>query len=75
MGDIASPTTYAASGFALIASVTLNEWVALVSIVVAVGTLITNWYYKHESLMIQRQEFSDESERRDRRSYDREDTK
>ena len=54
--DIASPTTYAASGFALVASVTLNEWVALVSITVAVGTLLINWYYKHMQLKVARQQ-------------------
>ena len=48
MTDVSNPTTYVASAFAFVSSVTLPEWVAVTSIVVALGSLGVTWYYKHK---------------------------
>ena len=51
-GSMASNVTYITSGAALIAGLTLNEWVAIVSIVLAIATFSINWYYKHKTLKV-----------------------
>ena len=49
-----TPTTYISSFVAFIASVNLNEWLAVVSICVALGTFGITWYYKHQQTKIMR---------------------
>lgn len=46
--DAMSPVTYWSSAFAFVSSVTLPEWVAVTSIIVAITGLIVTWYYKHK---------------------------
>ena len=50
--SVANPTTYVAAFFALVASVSLPEWVALTSIIVAILGLGITWYYKHKTLQL-----------------------
>tara|TARA_R110000851_G_scaffold325614_1_gene493736 strand:- start:715 stop:894 length:180 start_codon:yes stop_codon:yes gene_type:complete len=52
MSEVASLVSYIASFFALVASVTLPEWVAITSIVVAIVGLGITWYYKHKTLQL-----------------------
>jgi uncharacterized membrane protein len=50
MSEVASLVSYIASLFALLASLTLPEWVAVLSVIVAIIGRGITWYYKHKTL-------------------------
>ncbi|AXO13780.1 holin [Thalassospira indica] len=45
--DKTTITTYAASGAGFLTGMTTNEKVAVASVVIALGTFVLNWIYKH----------------------------
>ncbi|MBR9778448.1 MAG: hypothetical protein GYB52_06940 [Rhodospirillales bacterium] len=46
--DRTTLTNYAATGAGFLAGLTANELVAIISIVIALGTFFLNWIYKHK---------------------------
>lgn len=46
--EIASKITYTSAGGTVVAGLSLNEWAAVVGIVVTIGAFVVNWYYKHK---------------------------
>ncbi len=52
MSEISGPSTYAASAVALVAGLTLNEWVAVVSLVVMIATFFLNWWFKYHEFLL-----------------------
>ena len=44
--------TYAASAVGTVAGLSFNEWVALASLVLGLGTFAINWYYKHKTYLL-----------------------
>lgn len=51
----ATTAQYLGSGAAVLFGLTLNEWAALVGILVGIGGFIVNTYYKRESKRMERE--------------------
>ncbi|MDC0598865.1 phage holin family protein [Gammaproteobacteria bacterium] len=45
-------TSYILSSIGFAAGLTFNEWVALISLFLGLGTFSVNWYYKHKTLKL-----------------------
>lgn len=60
--EIAGKITYTSAGGTVVAGLSLNEWAAMVGIVVTISAFVVNWYYKakHYELAKQRLEAADE---------------
>ncbi len=52
MEEVSGPTTYLTSGWALVAGLTLNEWVAVVSIIIAIASFIVNWWFQYHRFLL-----------------------
>ncbi len=52
MSEVTGPSTYVASAVALVAGLTLNEWVAVVSLVVMIATFFLNWWFKYHQFIL-----------------------
>lgn len=46
----ASPLTYGASAVAVVAGLTVSEWLAAAGLMVAIATFVVNWIYKQKTL-------------------------
>lgn len=50
--DLSTNTAYGASAFATLAGYSVNEVVAIIGVVLAFGTFIVNWYYRHKMFQL-----------------------
>lgn len=74
--DVSSKTSYGSSGaVTLLGALTLNQWTAVIGIILAIGTFLVNWYYRkkmrddtkehyRKSEQIQRDKDEDQEEQR-----------
>ena len=54
--ELSEKATYTSGIFTVLSGLALNEWAAIVGIIVTIGTGLVNWYYraKHVRLLEQR---------------------
>lgn len=45
---ISTPAAYIGAGVTVVAGLSINEWAAVIGIVLAIATFCLNWYYKHK---------------------------
>jgi len=55
MSDFTSKTSYAASAIVTLGGgITLNQAIALVGVILGIGTFLVNWRYKHLHYKLER---------------------
>lgn len=53
---VASKTAYTVSGVLVLLGYTLNDIAVILGMVLGIATFFLNWYYKHQTLKLQKED-------------------